>query len=36
MKPEHLDWIDPIWQIIVNSADISAVPKSASRSSTQP
>ena len=36
MKPEHLDWIDPIWQIIVNSVDISAVPKSASRSSTQP
>jgi tyrosine decarboxylase/aspartate 1-decarboxylase len=36
MKPEHLDWIDPIWQILIDSADASAVPRSASRSRTQP
>ena len=36
MKPEHLDWIDPIWQILVSSADASAVPKNASRSRTRP
>jgi glutamate/tyrosine decarboxylase-like PLP-dependent enzyme len=36
MKPEHLDWIDPIWQILTASADASDAPESASRSRAQP
>ena len=30
MKPEHLDWIDRIWQILGSAADASQMPKSAS------
>jgi hypothetical protein len=30
MKPEHLDWIDRIWQILASAADASQMPKSAS------
>jgi len=36
MKPEHLDWIDRIWQILASAADASQTPKSASRSLGQP
>jgi tyrosine decarboxylase/aspartate 1-decarboxylase len=36
MKPEHLDWIDRIWQILASAAEASQTPKSASRSNTQP
>ena len=36
MKPEHLDWIDRIWQILVSAADASQTPKSASRSLGHP
>jgi len=36
MKPEHLDWIDRIWQIVAISAEASETPRSASRSITQP
>jgi tyrosine decarboxylase/aspartate 1-decarboxylase len=36
MKPEHLDWIDPIWQILASAAEASLSPKSASRSLGQP
>src|SRR6266849_2876106 len=36
MKPEHLDWIDRIWQILAIAAEASETPKSASRSITQP
>jgi hypothetical protein len=32
MKPEHLDWIDRIWEILGSAADASQMPKSASRS----
>jgi tyrosine decarboxylase/aspartate 1-decarboxylase len=35
MKPEHLDWIDRIWQILSASVDTSPMPKSATRSSSQ-
>ena len=28
MKPEHLDWIDPIWQILASAAEASLSPKS--------
>jgi glutamate/tyrosine decarboxylase-like PLP-dependent enzyme len=35
MKPEHLDWIDRIWQILASAADASQSPKSASRSLSQ-
>jgi glutamate/tyrosine decarboxylase-like PLP-dependent enzyme len=30
MKPEHLDWIDTIWQILATSVGASQLPKSAS------
>jgi tyrosine decarboxylase/aspartate 1-decarboxylase len=36
MKPEHLDWIDRIWQILASAADASQTTKSASRSLGQP
>ncbi len=36
MKPEHLDWIDRIWQILASAAEASQTPKCASRSNTQP
>jgi glutamate/tyrosine decarboxylase-like PLP-dependent enzyme len=36
MKPEHLDWIDRIWQILASAADASQSPKSASRSLGHP
>src|SRR5713226_2637871 len=36
MKPEHLDWIDRIWQILASAAEASQAPKSASRSLGQP
>jgi len=36
MKPEHLDWIDRIWQILVAAADASQTPKTAPRSLAQP
>jgi hypothetical protein len=32
MKPEHLDWIDRIWQILVSSADASQKTRTGSRS----
>jgi tyrosine decarboxylase / aspartate 1-decarboxylase len=35
MKPEHLDWIDRIWQILVAAADASQTPKTAPRSLAQ-
>jgi tyrosine decarboxylase / aspartate 1-decarboxylase len=36
MKPEHLDWIDRIWQILASAVEASQTPKSASRSLGQP
>jgi glutamate/tyrosine decarboxylase-like PLP-dependent enzyme len=30
MKPEHLDWVDRIWQILASAADALQTPKSAS------
>jgi hypothetical protein len=30
MKPEHLDWIDSIWQILATLIGASQLPKSAS------
>ncbi len=30
IKPEHLDWIDRIWQILANSADAAQNPKAVS------
>jgi tyrosine decarboxylase/aspartate 1-decarboxylase len=30
MKPEHLDWIEPIWRILTGAADASQTPKSVS------
>ena len=36
MKPEHVDWIDRIWQILAAAADASQTPKSASQSLGQP
>jgi glutamate/tyrosine decarboxylase-like PLP-dependent enzyme len=36
MKPEHLDWIDRIWQILGSAADASQMPKSAIRSLGRP
>jgi tyrosine decarboxylase/aspartate 1-decarboxylase len=36
MKPEHLDWIDRIWQILASAADASQMPNSAIRSLGQP
>jgi glutamate/tyrosine decarboxylase-like PLP-dependent enzyme len=30
MKPEHLDWIEPIWRILTGAADASHTPKSVS------
>jgi glutamate/tyrosine decarboxylase-like PLP-dependent enzyme len=36
MKPEHLDWIDRIWQILASAAEASQTPKCASRSNTPP
>src|SRR4029077_10193345 len=30
MKPEHLDWVDPIWEILKNAADAPQTPRSAS------
>ena len=36
MKPEHLDWIDRIWQILASAADASQTPKGAPRSLGQP
>jgi tyrosine decarboxylase / aspartate 1-decarboxylase len=35
MKPEHLDWIDRIWEILAAAADASQTPRSASRSISQ-
>jgi glutamate/tyrosine decarboxylase-like PLP-dependent enzyme len=32
MKPEHLDWIDRIWQILVSSGDASQTTRTVSRS----
>jgi len=36
MKPEHLDWIDRIWQILASAAEASQTPKGVSRSLAQP
>jgi hypothetical protein len=36
MKPEHLDWIDRLWQILAIATDASQMPKSATRSLRQP
>ena len=36
MKPEHLDWIDRIWQILSSAAEASQAHKSAPRSLGQP
>jgi tyrosine decarboxylase / aspartate 1-decarboxylase len=36
MKPEHLDWIDRIWEILVGAADATHVLKSASSTFGQP
>jgi hypothetical protein len=35
MKPEHLDWIDRIWQILATATDASRTPKIASGSTGQ-
>ena len=35
MKPEHLDWIDRIWQILATAIDASQSPKIASGSTGQ-
>ena len=32
MKPEHLDWIDRIWEILAATADDPQIPRNASRS----
>src|SRR6266478_5409919 len=36
MKPEHLDWIDRIWQILARAAEASQTPKGVARSLAQP
>jgi tyrosine decarboxylase / aspartate 1-decarboxylase len=36
MKPEHLDWMDRIWQILASAAEASQTLKSASRSLGKP
>lgn len=36
MKPEHLDWIDRIWQILSTATEASQTPNSASHSFAQP
>jgi hypothetical protein len=36
MKPEHLDWIDRIWQILGSATDASQTSKRAFRSPAQP
>jgi tyrosine decarboxylase / aspartate 1-decarboxylase len=36
MKPEHLDWMDRIWEILANAADAAQLPKSATRSFGRP
>ena len=36
MKPEHLDWIDRIWQILCSAADASQMPRNAIRSLGRP
>jgi tyrosine decarboxylase/aspartate 1-decarboxylase len=30
MKPEHLDWLDPIWEILASATDAAQTPRSAS------
>jgi len=35
MKPEHLDWVDRIWQILASATDASQTPKIASGSTGQ-
>jgi hypothetical protein len=35
MKPEHLDWVDRIWQILATVTDASQTPKIASGSTGQ-
>jgi glutamate/tyrosine decarboxylase-like PLP-dependent enzyme len=35
MKPEHLDWVDRIWQILATATDASQTPKIASGSTGQ-
>jgi len=35
MKPEHLDWVDRIWQILATATDVSQTPKIASGSTGQ-
>jgi hypothetical protein len=32
MKPEHLEWIDRIWEILAATADDPQAPRNASRS----
>jgi hypothetical protein len=36
MKPEHLDWVDRIWQILSSAADASQTPQKAFHSPAQP
>ena len=36
MKPEHLDWIDRIWEILCSAADASQMPRNAIRSLGRP
>jgi tyrosine decarboxylase / aspartate 1-decarboxylase len=36
MKPEHLDWIDRIWEILSSAADASLLPQKAFHSPAQP
>jgi hypothetical protein len=36
MKPEHLDWIEPIWQILTTVADASQTTKRVSGLSGPP
>jgi len=31
MKPEHLDWVDQIWERLQGAVDEIAIPKSAAR-----
>jgi tyrosine decarboxylase / aspartate 1-decarboxylase len=36
MKPEHLDWIDRIWRILISVTDVSKAPKRVFHSPAQP
>ena len=35
MKPEHLEWVDRVWQILATATDVSQAPKIASGSTGQ-